>query len=51
MRLVTDSVTQVKPYRIVGNFQGRKLLQILQFCLQKFSPRNLEAWHPLVQQK
>ena len=33
-------------YHIVGNFQGRKLSQILQFCgyPQKFSLRNLGAW-------
>ena len=38
---------------IVGNFQGRKLLQISQFCgyLWKFSLQNLGAWHPLVWQK
>ena len=42
-----------REYHIVGNFWGRKLLQILQFCgyLQKFCPRNLEVWHPLAQQK
>ena len=34
-------------YHIAGNFRGRKLARILQFCgyLQKFSPQNLEVWH------
>ena len=38
----------IKEYHIAGNFQGRKLSQILQFCgySQKFSLRNLGAWHP-----
>ena len=41
----------MEEYCIAGNFQGRKLIS--QFCgyLRKFSPRHLEAWHPLVQQK
>ena len=36
-------------YCIVGNFQGRKLSQILRFC--GYSSQNLGAWHALVQQK
>ena len=40
-------------YHTVGNFRGRKLSQILQFCgyLQKFSPQNLGAWRLLERQK
>ena len=40
-------------YRIAGNFQRRKLSQILRFCgcSRKFSPRNLWAWCPLAQHK
>ena len=40
-------------YSIVGNFQGRKLWQISQFCgySRKFSPQNLGMWRPLAQQK
>ena len=35
--------------RIAGNFQGRKLSWISQFCgySRKFSPWNLGVWHPL----
>ena len=40
-------------YCIAGNFQERKLSQILRLCdyLRKFSPWNLGAWHPLARQK
>ena len=46
----TEMCPTLMPYRIVGNFWGRKLSRILQFCgcLRKFSPWNLGAWYPLV---
>ena len=41
------------PYIIVGDFWGRKLLRILQYCgyLWKFSQWNFGVWHPLAWQK
>ena len=40
-------------YHIAGNFWGRKLLRISWICgySRKFSPWNLEVWHPLAWHK
>ena len=41
-------LTHWLPYRIVGNFWGRKLSRILRFCGYSFSPQNLGRgvlWH------
>ena len=48
--LSCEWLTESMIYRIVGNFRGRKLSQILRFCgyMQKFSPQNLGRgilWH------
>ena len=50
---LSDSAGAAQWAWVVGNFGGRKLLQILQFCgySQKFSLQNLGAWHSLAQQK
>ena len=48
-----EGIRTTVPYRIAGNFWGRKPLQISQFCgcLRKFSPQNLGVWHPLAWHK